>query len=69
MASLGVGPYRSGAVARVMGKTTSQVGPVRDALLRRGLLWSPRYGEIAFTVPLFDEFLRRVGGASTRGGR
>jgi hypothetical protein len=59
IASLGAGPHRSGHVAQAMGKTTSQVGPVRDALLRRGLLWSPRYGEIAFTVPLFDEFLRR----------
>lgn len=62
IASLGAGPHRSGNVARAMGKTTSQVGPVRDALIRRGLLWSPRYGEIAFTVPLFDEFLRRSRG-------
>ena len=59
MASLDVGPYESGAVAAAMGKTTTQVGPVRDALIKRGLCYSPRYGVIDFTVPMFDEFVRR----------
>ena len=35
------------------------VGPVRDALIKRGLCYSPHYGEIAFTVPLFDEYMKR----------
>lgn len=59
MASLGEGPYESGSVAEAMGKTTTQVGPVRDALIKRGLCYSPRYGLIDFTVPMFDEFVRR----------
>jgi len=59
MASLGAGPYGSGDVAAAMGKTTTQVGPHRDALIKRGLCYSPRYGVIAFTVPMFDEFVRR----------
>jgi len=59
MASLGEGPYESGAVAAAMGKTITQVGPVRDALIKRGLGYSPRYGVIDFTVPMFDECIRR----------
>ncbi len=59
MASLGAGPFGSGDVAGAMGKTTTQVGPIRDALIKRGLCYSPRYGVIAFTVPMFDEFVRR----------
>ena len=59
MASLGAGPYASGKVAAAMGKTTTQVGPHRDALIRRGLCYSPRYGIIDFTVPMFDQFIRR----------
>ena len=56
----GPGPYRSGDVARSMGKRTTQTGPVRDALIKRGLCFSPRHGELAFTVPMFDDFVRRT---------
>ncbi|MDQ6949559.1 MAG: ATP-binding protein [Actinomycetota bacterium] len=59
MASLGSGPYGSGEIAAAMGKTTTQVGPYRDTLIKRGLCYSPRYGLVAFTVPMFDQFLRR----------
>ncbi|WP_419842091.1 AAA family ATPase [Candidatus Poriferisodalis sp.] len=59
MASLGPGPYESGRVAAARGKTTSQVGPVRDALIKRGLCYAPRHGIIDFTVPMFDQFIRR----------
>lgn len=56
----GPGPYKSGQVARGMGKTTPQVGMVRDGLIKRGLCFAPRHGEIAFTVPLFDTYIRRA---------
>jgi len=59
MASLGPGPYNSGDVAAAMGKRTTQVGPHRDTLIKRGLCYSPRHGVIAFTVPMFDQFIRR----------
>ena len=59
MASLGGGPHNSGEVAAAMDKTTGQVGPHRDTLIKRGLCYSPRYGVIAFTVPMFDQFVRR----------
>jgi hypothetical protein len=61
MAALGgPGPYKSGDVSRNLGKTTPQTGPVRDSLIKRGLCYSPRHGELAFTVPMFDAFVRRT---------
>ena len=63
MAAHGEGPYNSGAVAARLGKTTRQVGPVRDSLIKRGLCYAPAHGVIAFTVPMFDQFVRRQLGA------
>jgi hypothetical protein len=62
MASLGSGPYLSGDVAKSLGKSTSQIATSREGLIRRGLCFSRRYGEIEFTVPMFDDYLRRTGG-------
>ena len=59
MAAMGPGPHRSGDVAEALGKRTTQVGPVRHSLVERGLCYSPRHNVIAFTVPMFDEFIRR----------
>jgi len=59
MAELGPGPVRSGDVAALLGKKTSALGPTRDGLIRKALCYSPRYGEIDFTVPLFDGFMKR----------
>lgn len=55
----GPGPYASGEVAASMGKTTGQVGPVRDSLIKRGLIFAPRHGQVAFTVPMFEQFILR----------
>ena len=62
MASLGPGPHPSRDVAARLGRRTNLVSPQREALVRLGLCYSPRRGEIAFTVPLFDEFVRRTTG-------
>jgi hypothetical protein len=59
MAELGPGPVRSGEVAALLGRKTTALGPTRDGLLRKALCYSPRYGEIDFTVPLFDGFMKR----------
>ncbi len=59
MAELGQGPVRSSEVASVLGTTTSALSPTRDALIKRALCYAPRWGEIDFTVPMFDEFMRR----------
>ena len=60
MASLGTGPYATGDVAAVLNRTATVVGPHHDALIRRGLCYSPRHDVIDFTVPMFDEFVRRA---------
>lgn len=58
MASLGKAPYSSAEVARVWGAVNQrQTSPHRDSLIQKGLIWSPRRGQIDFTVPLFAEFL------------
>ena len=59
MAKVGGSECASGAVAGALGKTTTGVAQTRDALIRRGLCYSPRHGAIAFTVPMFDQYLRR----------
>ncbi|MEW1934447.1 ATP-binding protein [Rhodococcus sp. NPDC079359] len=50
---------RSGVVAAAMGQTTTGVSDVRDSLIRKGLIWSPEHGRIAFTVPGMSDFIRR----------
>lgn len=59
MSALGPGPHRSGVIAAAMDKKSSSVGKRRESLIQRGLLYSPRYGETAFTVPQFDQYVRR----------
>jgi hypothetical protein len=60
MAELGAGPHRSGDVAEVLGRKVTTVAPVRNALIGKGMLYSPAHGDTAFTVPLFDGFMRRI---------
>lgn len=59
MASLGPGPYPTPEVASRMGKSTSQVSTQRNSVIAKGLCYAPRRGVIAFTVPMFDQFIRR----------
>ncbi len=59
MAELGRGPYRSGDVADIMKREVSSIAPIRRSLITKGMIWSPSRGLAAFTVPMFDRFLRR----------
>ena len=60
MADLGPGPHRSGDIADRLGRKVSTVAPIRNALISKGMLYSPAHGDTAFTVPLFDGFMRRI---------
>jgi hypothetical protein len=60
MAELGPGPYRSGDIADQLGARITTLGPVRAALIKKGMVYSPAHGYMAFTVPLFDDFMRRA---------
>jgi len=60
MADLGPGPHRSGDIADRLGRKVTALGPTRNQLIAKGMVWSPSHGDTAFTVPLFDEFMRRI---------
>jgi hypothetical protein len=60
MSELGPGPHRSGEIAERLKREISSLGPVRSSLITKGMIWSPSHGDTAFTVPLFDEFMRRI---------
>lgn len=60
MAELGPGPHRSGDIAHVLGRKVTSLAPVRSKLIRKGMVWSPSHGDTGFTVPLFDEFMKRI---------
>lgn len=60
MAELGSGPHRSGDIADLLGRNVSSFGPTRAQLIYKGMIWSPNHGDTAFTVPLFDGFMRRI---------
>ena len=60
MAELGPGPHRSGEIARLLGRSVQAAAGLRDQLIRKGMIWSPRHGDTAFTAPLFDRFMRRI---------
>jgi hypothetical protein len=59
MAELGSGPHRSGDIAARLGVKVQSVAPRRSSLIRKGMIYSPSHGDTAFTVPMFDDFLRR----------
>jgi hypothetical protein len=60
MAEIGPGTHRSGDVAQRLGRKVTSLGPTRNKLISKGMIWSPSHGDTAFTVPLFDEFMRRI---------
>ncbi len=59
MAELGPGPHRSGEIASLLQRKVESLGPLRSGLIKKGMIWSPSHGDTAFTVPLFDEFMKR----------
>lgn len=59
MARLGKGPYRSADVADALGEPIQALGPRRAKIISKGMIYSPAHGDIDFTVPMFDDFLRR----------
>jgi hypothetical protein len=60
MAELGPGPFRSGAVAKKLGKSAAALSQLRDRLITKGLIYATEdFGHLDFSVPRFDEFMRR----------
>lgn len=59
MATLGPGPQRSSIIAKKLDKKPESVAPFRSKLMKKGMVYSPSYGDTAFTVPMFDAFVLR----------
>jgi hypothetical protein len=59
MAELGPGPHRSGEIAQMLSIDVTAAGPLRNGLIKKGMIYSPQHGDTAFTVPMFDGFMRR----------
>ena len=59
MARIGGETQRSGDIAEELHVRATSIGPLRSSLVKKGMIYSPAHGDNAFTVPLFDDFLRR----------
>jgi type II secretory pathway predicted ATPase ExeA len=60
LAELGDKPQRSGDVAEELGVDVHNAAPLRNNLIKKGMIYSPKHGDTAFTVPLFEGFLKRM---------
>jgi hypothetical protein len=60
LAKLGTGKQRSGDIAEELGVRAQSIAPIRSGLIKKGMIFSPAYGDTAFTVPLFDTFMLRT---------
>ena len=59
MAKLGDGPVPLASIAKELGRTTQSLGPARASIIHKGMIYSAEHGYLAFTVPLFADFMRR----------
>ena len=60
MAQSGKYPCAMSDVAKAMGKKQKSISPLRNNLINKGLIYAPSFGEIDFTVPQFDLYLKRI---------
>lgn len=60
LAELGSGSSRSGDIADKLGVKVNSLGPARSNLIRKGMIYAPAHGDVDFTVPLFDEYMKRI---------
>ena len=60
LAELGPGTHKSGDIADMLKLKTTSVAPVRSKLITKGMIYSPAHGDAAFTVPMFDAYMRRA---------
>ncbi|MEI8346622.1 MAG: AAA family ATPase [Pseudomonadota bacterium] len=60
LADFGSGAHRSGDIAEQLRVKPQSIAPIRNNLIKKGMIYSPAYGDTEFTVPLFDEFIKRA---------
>jgi hypothetical protein len=66
LADLGDSAQRSGDIAEQLGVNVQRIAPVRNGLIKKGMIYSPAHGDTAFTVPLFSDFMKRIMPAGPR---
>lgn len=59
MAKDGEGPSGTGEIASRLGRKVTSLGKLRGELVAKGLIYSPEYGQVAFTVPGMADFIER----------
>jgi hypothetical protein len=60
LADLGDTAQRSGDIAERLKVKVQSIAPVRNGLIKKGMIYSPAHGDTAFTVPLFSDFMKRI---------
>jgi AAA ATPase domain len=60
LADMGDTTQRSGDIAERLHVKVQSIAPVRNGLIKKGMIFSPAHGDTAFTVPLFSEFMKRI---------
>jgi hypothetical protein len=60
MANIAAPIVRSGDIAAQLNKEVNKLGPTRQSLIRKGMIYSPAHGDTAFTVPLFADYMKRI---------
>ena len=60
MVNCGELPCTVANVAHILNKDLKSISPIRARLINKGLIYATRHREIDFTVPKFDEFLKRI---------
>ncbi len=59
LAEAGGDGAKSADVASILGMTVHEAAGVRDELIKKGMAYSAKRGLIAFTAPLFDDYMKR----------
>jgi hypothetical protein len=59
MAADGAGPTQSADVASRLRKTPMSVGAFRDSLIKKGIIYAPHQGQVAYALPGMADFIYR----------
>lgn len=53
-------PCSTKEIANIMGESIQAISPLRAQLIHKGFIYAAKRGEVDFTVPQFDKYLKRV---------
>lgn len=61
MVQCGELPCTISNISKYIGKSGKSISPIRAKLIDKGIIYSTKHGELDFTVPEFDGFVKRLG--------